>query len=70
MTDNERRVRNGRRALKAHPTAADGEPDRTVLIDLLTDLHHLARRDGLDWEACVRMADDHFHSEVLDVAQG
>lgn len=69
MTDNERRARNGRRALKAHPTATDGEPAQTILVDLLTDLRHMAWRDGLDWEACVRMADDHFHSEVPDVAR-
>jgi len=69
MTDNERRVANGLKALNSHPTTLDGEDRRTVLIDLLADLHHLAGSEGWDWDACVLIADIHYRSEVGDVAR-
>lgn len=39
---------------------------RSVLVDLMTDLRHLAAQRGVDWEAVVRLADMHFAEEVRE----
>jgi hypothetical protein len=44
---------------------ADGcEPLDEVFSDLLTNLRHLAVREGLDWEGMLRIAKGHFATET------
>jgi hypothetical protein len=36
---------------------------RELMVDLVTDLHHLAGQSGIDWESVIRISSDHFQSE-------
>lgn len=44
-------------------TPYDIERDAAV-TDLLADLRHLCERDGIDFDACVRMSADHYEAEI------
>jgi hypothetical protein len=38
----------------------------TSLQDLLADMRHLARKEGVEWADVQRMAESHFEEEVLE----
>lgn len=63
--DNESRALLGETALEAFIDASEawGEPDKTCLQDLLTDLMHYADCAGIDWCAVLRMATEHYEEE-------
>ncbi len=42
------------------------EPGDVILVDLLTDLRHWARREGVDVDDCLRVSADHFSAEVSE----
>lgn len=63
---NHERANEGRIALDKYAleTCAVGEDaDQTILTDLLTDLMHLADRDGLNWMDAIAHAVEHFNFE-------
>lgn len=68
MTKNEKREQRAREALicyrSEHPDySGTDEPDEAALIDLFTDLMHLAKRMGQKPEHLVRTAANHFEEE-------
>lgn len=63
---NHERANEGRIALDKYAveTCAVGEDaDQTILTNLLTDLMHLADRDGLNWMDAIAHAVEHFNFE-------
>ena len=46
----------------------DVEAWEEVASDLLCDLHHLADRHGVDWDAVVRRASGHYEAEIIEEA--
>ena len=42
-----------------------GEDDQeTGVVDLLADLKHFSLLEGIDFDVCLRRADDHFKAEL------
>lgn len=67
MDNSERRGR-GQQALAAyrtmHPDYKDeNEPDDQAVTDLLADLMHYCKRQGIDFQKCAAMAEVHFEDE-------
>jgi len=63
---NEDRAERGRAILEEYGKLA-GEPDEdtpTLLADLLADLRHLAREEGVDFGKSSDMSKIHFNEEV------
>jgi hypothetical protein len=58
--DNERRADNAYAALLDY---AEDDDLMAAAIDLVTDLYHLAKREGWDMDGIVRVAQIHFNSE-------
>jgi hypothetical protein len=54
-------------ALDAFSDAAkmEGEDDKTVMSDLLANLMHFARQNGIDFESALTMARTNFEHEVI-----
>jgi len=48
--------------------AVSAEDPQTGTIDALTDLMHFCRAEGVDFDACLSMATDHFSEELVDNA--
>lgn len=69
---NEGRAESAQAALNAFADAARmaeaGEDQETILRDLLTNLRHLCARDGVDFDAAVRMSAFHFDAEVSEAS--
>ncbi len=63
---NAHRINAANAALHAH--AEIKGDDEESLIDLLTDLIHLARWKRIPWDASVDMAEEHFRHEIKDLA--
>jgi hypothetical protein len=57
MNDLERRLANALLALAPY------DEEETALVDCLTDLMHLAKFRGKDWNALLAQAADHFNAE-------
>lgn len=69
---NQRRVEDGFRTMLAYQTVCRSEPDAIrekedeQYIDCITDILHCANAQGLDVEAIIRMAQEHFTQENND----
>jgi hypothetical protein len=50
------------KALSAYEEGSNAE----CIVDCVTDLLHLARRENLDCDALLRQARSHFEAEVAD----
>lgn len=59
--DNEMRVNRAITALDAYPAEEDDLLSK--ISDLLADLMHLCRREGIDFEKCLTVAEVNFESE-------
>lgn len=44
----------------------DSGDQRSSIIDLLTDLRHLCKRDDIDFEKVLLMSEIHFHDELSE----
>jgi hypothetical protein len=67
MDNSERRGR-GQQILRAyrgiHPDYwNENEPDDQAVTDLLADLMHYCKQQGIDFRKCVAMAEVHFEEE-------
>ena len=69
-TQNAERARCADAAFIAYGKAKEARPECSVgeerLTDLLTDLQHLARREGWDFDTAERLAAGHFPCEVAE----
>lgn len=67
-SENVRRVAQARRAVKFFTVDSgnEGEPLRDIMIDLMADLMHLAKKEKIDVVRLVEMAHDHFTTETAD----
>jgi len=63
-THNELRVEAGQKIMEA----VSAEDSQTGTIDALADLMHFCRAEGVDFDACLSMATDHFAEELIDNA--
>jgi gamma-glutamyl:cysteine ligase YbdK (ATP-grasp superfamily) len=63
--DNQKRIRAARMAIEAHlvTTKDDTRTHDEDIIDLLTNLMHLAQADGFDPASLVRMASANYEAE-------
>jgi hypothetical protein len=43
-----------------------GDEIRNVIVDLMADLLHLAKQNGIDASRCLLSAEDHFLCELMD----
>jgi len=65
---NEERTASARQALEAVPKY---EPfDTDSIVDLVTDLLHLARQEGIEPDYVIHMAQIHFDAEVEEEIGG
>ena len=68
MPTNDERAERARQVLEAYAVQfGDPHDSSGTLIDVLTDLMHLAAREpelGLDFESSLRMAQFHFEAEA------
>jgi hypothetical protein len=72
MSDNARRRSAARQAIRAHRRGdMPKTPDeiREAIIDVITDLKHLAAAYVLDWDNITRLADMHHHDEQAEEAR-
>jgi hypothetical protein len=69
-SDNERRIRNGRRAFKAYcdqrNLPAVERREEYTATDLITDVLHFARHKGWDIETILRQSQDHAEQEAVE----
>jgi hypothetical protein len=69
-TQNAERAGCAEAAFIAYGKAKERVPENSIgeerLTDLLTDLRHLARREGWDFDAAERLAAEHFSCEVAE----
>ena len=66
--DNEERAELAEEALNAFDIASDepgGLSDEELLLDLLTNLRHWAKREGLDFDKADSMAEVHYLVEAV-----
>jgi len=63
---NASRIDRARLAIDAHWGNTGHEPLEEKLTDLLTDLRHLSREQGIDFEAALLSSENHFQSEPAD----
>ena len=70
MRTNKQRVADAREALK--PYNPDTEGVKTALIDLMTDLYHLAQAEGILMDDVRRIAYTHYSVEMnnTELAEG
>lgn len=61
---NESRANKAEHALYHYATDSWFDEPRTALLDLLSDLRHLAQREGWDFSQCVLTSEIHFNSEA------
>jgi hypothetical protein len=69
MIANTESARDAAAACRAYERAkgsyGDGEL-RSVIVDLMADLLHLAKQNGIDASRCLLCAEDHFLCELMD----
>lgn len=68
--DNKLHARRAERAIDAYRLIGEfgsREGLSTDMIDMLSDLRHLAKRDGEDFDDAVRISGTHFEAELADV---
>ena len=63
---NDDRANWAKDALKNFTDSVGGDEPQTDLGDLLRDLMHLAKRDGLNFETALGIATMHFEAEVQE----
>lgn len=64
-TNNERRVRYARETILASPYYGKyPEPLEVIITDILTDLAHFCKAEGVDFEQRLESANEHFKAEV------
>ena len=63
--NNNDRAEYARSAVENHCKQADGEPEclEESVIDLLANLMHLCKKDGVDFGDCLLSAQIHFDAE-------
>lgn len=61
---NESRANKAEHALYHYATDSWFDDPQTALVDLLSDLRHLAKREGWNFEQSLLMSEIHFHSEA------
>lgn len=50
---------------RAVPAPVEAAEIEEAMIDLIADLKHLARREGVDFNAVLRMAGQHYFEEAI-----
>jgi hypothetical protein len=66
MITNTDRAEYAAAACRAYEMEKGGDEIFTVIVDLIADLLHLASREGVDPERCVRLGVDHYERERLE----
>lgn len=62
LCTNAQRADNGRITIEGRKPMSGS--DEETLIDILTDLQHWAKEEGVDFFACYHVAASHFQSEA------
>lgn len=66
MTDNAVRAEKALAACRCFSRAGVKEDLATVITDLIADLMHLAKQEGIDPGGCVMRAEMHYDAEILE----
>jgi len=70
MSENDRRVNRATIAIHAYYSQdPSGDDRRTVLVDLLSDLHHYARAHGINFDDALTSATSHYLVEAGFIAE-
>lgn len=64
MSDNNERADRARQTLWYYADYSDGELCDSTVVDLLTDLMHLCREDGANFNELLQMARVHYEAET------
>ena len=69
MITNTERADGAAAACKAYESVKgsyEGYEIKNVIVDLMADLLHLAKQNGIDASRCLLLAEDHFLCELMD----
>lgn len=69
MITNTERADGAAVACKAYETvngSYEGYEIKNVIVDLMADLLHLAKQNGIDASRCLLLAEDHYLCELMD----
>lgn len=66
MITNADRAEYAAAACRAYEMERGGEAGDDVIVDLMADLLHLAKQNGIDASRCLLSAEDHYLCELMD----